>query len=57
MGKADGIVTQNLVYPLAGEALELGGRIGSSNEVAEDGWVEVSYTSGSLLMTEVFTAL
>jgi len=57
MGKADGIVTKNLVYPLAGEALELGGRIGSSNEVAEDGWVEVSYTSGSLLMTEVFTVL
>jgi thiamine pyrophosphokinase len=55
MGRADGVVTQNLVYPLAGETLELGGRIGSSNAVAEDGWVEVRYTSGSLLLMEIFT--
>ncbi|MBM3918409.1 MAG: thiamine diphosphokinase [Sphingomonadales bacterium] len=55
MGRAGGIVTQNLVYPLNCEAMEMGGRIGCSNEVAGDGWVEVRYSSGSLLMTEVFS--
>jgi len=54
MGRAEGIVTHNLVYPLHGETLEMGGRIGCSNEVATDGWVEVRYSSGALLMMEVF---
>ncbi|MFM8493052.1 MAG: thiamine diphosphokinase [Bacteroidota bacterium] len=54
MGRAEGIVTHNLVYPLHGETLEVGGRIGCSNEVATDGWVEVRYSSGALLMMEVF---
>lgn len=55
MGLAEGIVTHNLVYPLHGESLEMGGRIGCSNEVASDGWVEVRYSSGALLMMEVFS--
>ncbi len=55
MGLAEGIVTHNLVYPLHGESLEIGGRIGCSNEVASDGWVEVRYNSGALLMMEVFS--
>jgi thiamine pyrophosphokinase len=57
MGKAEGIITQNLVYPLRGEALELGGRIGSSNVVSGDGWVEIRHHTGSLLMMEIFDPL
>lgn len=54
VGRAEGIVTHNLVYPLHGESLEMGGRIGCSNEVVTDGWVEVRYSSGALLMMEIF---
>jgi len=54
LGKAEGIVTQNLAYPLQNEKLEWGGRIGSSNLVCGDGWVEVRHHAGSLLMMEIF---
>jgi len=47
-------VTQNLAYPLQNEKLEWGGRIGSSNLVCGDGWVEVRHHAGSLLMMEIF---
>lgn len=52
LGKAEGIITENLVYNLNNEELELGYRISSSNEVAEDGFVYVDYTKGDLLMME-----
>jgi len=54
MGTAEGIVSQNLASPLQHENLELGGRIGSSNVVSGDGWVEVRHQSGALLMMEIF---
>ena len=52
IGTADGITTTNLAYPLTDESLELGGRIGSSNYVAEDGIVTITHTNGHLLMME-----
>jgi thiamine pyrophosphokinase len=54
MGRVDGIHTQNLLYPLHNEALELGIRIGTSNEVLEEGWVEITHSSGQLLLMECF---
>lgn len=48
-GKVDGIFTKGLAYPLNGEPLENGVRDGSSNE-AVSGTVEISYTSGHLLL-------
>lgn len=47
-----GIVTRNLLYPLFGESLELGGRMGNSNEVLQNGVVEVFYKTGDLLLIE-----
>lgn len=52
LGKVEGVTTQNLKYQLVNEALELGYRNGSSNEVEEDGIMEVSYLTGDLLMME-----
>lgn len=52
VGKASGISTQNLEYPLNNEDLEMGVRIGNSNSVAEDGIVTISYLEGELLMME-----
>lgn len=52
LGKVDGIVTHGLMYPLKDESLSIEGRSGSSNEVIGDGWVEISYKSGSLLAME-----
>lgn len=50
--KAGNITTRNLSYNLNNESLELPYRTGSSNFVAEDGFVEISYTEGSLLLME-----
>lgn len=52
LGTVEGIKTANLKYPLDNEALVLGFRNGSSNEVAEDGVVSVEYSAGSLLIME-----
>ena len=52
IGKVEGITTENLLYPLRHESLETGVRIGTSNEVATDGWVKISHQNGYLLMME-----
>ncbi len=52
IGQASGISTQNLQYPLHNEDLSLGGRMGNSNSVAQDGEISVSFTEGHLLLME-----
>lgn len=52
LGRVEGINTVNLKYPLKKEALELGVRSGSSNEVLEDGVVEIQYVKGDLVLIE-----
>lgn len=52
IGTTTGICTKNLRYSLDNEQLTLGYRSGNSNEVAEDGIVEISYESGDLLLME-----
>lgn len=42
----------NLVWPVENLDLRLGYRTGSSNRVAETGWVEISYASGEVLLVE-----
>jgi thiamine pyrophosphokinase len=54
VGFASGIVSQNLVYPLQNHTLELPHSTGSSNEVMTDGFVEISYQDGHLLLMECF---
>jgi thiamine pyrophosphokinase len=54
MGRVEGITTRNLLYPLHDEALELGIRIGTSNAVLADGWVEITHRSGQLLLMECY---
>ncbi len=52
IGRVEGIVTQNLKYPLHNETLEIGKRIGTSNAVLADGLVAIDYASGFLMMME-----
>lgn len=52
IGTVLGITTHNLQYPLHNESLRLGYRSGSSNSVVEDGNIEISHTSGDLLLME-----
>lgn len=52
VGTVTGISTQNLAYPLSGESLCIGYRTGSSNHVAEDGFVNIKYQKGDLLLME-----
>ncbi len=52
VGTASEITTQNLKYILDNESLTIGYRTGSSNEVAEDGMVKITYQEGDLLMME-----
>lgn len=54
MPVAENIYTSNLWYNLQGESLQLPYRTGSSNRVKEDGWVEISYGTGQLIMMECF---
>lgn len=54
VGTAHGIVSKNLKFPLENLTLELPHSTGSSNEVAADGFVEITYESGHLLMMECF---
>jgi thiamine pyrophosphokinase len=53
-GIATGVQTSNLRYALSGESLELPLKTGSSNQVLADGFVEISYESGYLLMMECY---
>jgi len=52
IGTVEGITTKNLTYPLHHETLKMGYRTGNSNEVHEDGMVEISYETGDLLLME-----
>lgn len=52
LGITEGISTQNLMYELHEEILQLGIRNGSSNQVLEDGEVIVEYKKGTLLIME-----
>lgn len=52
LGKVSGINTTNLKYPLINDELILGFKPGSSNEVMIDGFVEINYTDGHLLLIE-----
>ncbi|NMH27932.1 thiamine diphosphokinase [Flavobacterium silvaticum] len=54
VGKAGGIMTQNLKWELTDDELILGYKSGNSNEVSEDGLVKISYTSGDLLLMECY---
>lgn len=50
--EAKGLSTKNLVYALNKEDLQLGGRMGNSNQVKATGAVEISYESGNMLIME-----
>lgn len=52
VGTVEGITTSGLVYNLHNESLTLGYRAGNSNEVAEDGFVQIKATKGDLLIME-----
>lgn len=52
VGKVSGISTQNLMYTLHNETLELGYRTGTSNQVLADGIVTIEHQSGDLLLME-----
>lgn len=54
IGKVEGITSKNLFYPLENDELTLGYRTGSSNHVAEDGIVTITYETGDLLLIEAF---
>jgi len=54
VGTASGIYSKNLAYPLVNHQLALPFSTGSSNVVAEDGFVEIQYSEGHLLMMECF---
>jgi thiamine pyrophosphokinase len=49
---AFGVITHNLKYPLSDENLSLAGRIGNSNEVAEEGLIQIQFREGNLLLLE-----
>jgi thiamine pyrophosphokinase len=52
VGEANGIITKNLVYNLNNETLKLPERTSSSNEVLNDGFVEILHADGHLLLME-----
>jgi thiamine pyrophosphokinase len=52
IGTVTEISSQNLFYPLKNDALKLGYRTGSSNHVAKDGIVKITYNTGDLLLME-----
>lgn len=52
LGKVEEIFTQNLKYNLTNESLEIGQRMGNSNEVLADGLVTITHQSGDLLLME-----
>lgn len=52
IGTVSGINSTNLAYELNNDTLTLGFRTGSSNEVLNEGLVEISYKEGNLLLIE-----
>lgn len=52
VGTVDGISTKNLKYELQNDSLILGFKPGSSNEVLNDGLVEITYENGHLILME-----
>jgi thiamine pyrophosphokinase len=52
VGTVKGIITSNLKFPLVHEDLVLGHRAGTSNEAVKDGFVEITYTYGQMLIME-----
>ncbi len=52
VGTVEGITTTGLLYNLDNETLTLGYRNGNSNQTTEDGFVEISATTGDLLIME-----
>lgn len=54
IAKVEGILTENLRYPLHNEILEMGGRIGTSNEVLREGLVKIHFKKGHLLLAISF---
>ena len=50
--EVSGLSATNLVWAVENIDLKLGFRTGSSNRVAETGWVEISYQSGEVLLVE-----
>lgn len=54
IGVVNGIITQNLFYPLQNESLSLGYRTGSSNHVAKEGIVKIEHSEGNLILMECF---
>lgn len=52
VGKVSGISTQNLMYALHNDTLELGYRTGTSNHVLTDGIVTITHELGDLLLME-----
>lgn len=49
---AQSVYTENLVYPLSGEDLAMGQRIGIRNQVANQGLVRITYSKGCLMLQE-----
>jgi thiamine pyrophosphokinase len=52
VGTVNGITTTGLKYNLQQEALTIGYRSGSSNEVLDDGFVSIEHQEGDLLLME-----
>lgn len=52
IGEAHGIVSKNLAFELGNESLHLPTKTGSSNHVLQDGFVEIAYRDGHLLLME-----
>lgn len=51
-GLVEGVLIKGLEYTLNSESLESGVRSGSSNKVAVEGWIEIQYEQGRILLME-----
>jgi thiamine pyrophosphokinase len=54
VSEVEGLTTENLKYPVQDAEWRLPWRTGSSNSVAEDGFVKIRFESGFLLLMECF---
>jgi len=52
IGLVNGVTTSNLNYNLNNDTLSLGYKTSSSNSVAQDGFVDITYVDGDLLLME-----
>jgi len=52
VGTCKGVTTRGLKYNLENDTLQIGYKTSSSNEVAVDGFVEIQFEEGELLMME-----